>query len=783
MTEPVAVLRRLRVRVPFPTRVGAAVLVVGIVVAAVGAVVMASVGRDRQRAFESDAEAAQVAIETRLAVYEWMLEGPIGLYRIDDQVTRDEFHRFVDVETMRERLPGIQALGFPRTVAQSEIAPYESSVRLDTSIHAAGYPAFEVHPEPAGDSVVVEFVEPMLGNEVALGFDMASDPTQRVALDLARDTGQPVATPPLELVNGPSGSVGVLLVAPVFDGDAARLFDRRQNLSGYVTAVFDVEAMLGDSLAALPLAVQVTDVGDGADAAVVVGAGTASGRSSSFPVTFASRSWLIEVNDGSDPLPFGLPGPIVFFAVAIVASIVMTGIVERLVRSQRMAGTATAAEREVRLDPLTGLHNRVGITEAIALRLGQVDDLAKVAAVIVDIDLFKRVNDERGRAAGDKLLQAVGEVIQRSAGDDAAVGRLVGDQFAVIIADRLASGERALALAHGVRRLIGTIHEIGRTPIAVSATVGLAYAREPDPERLLADAAAALHEAKRAGGNRVELFDQRLRMRLERQMRLETDLRTAIRDRQFELRYQPQANARSGEIVGFEVLIRWEHPEFGLMGPRDFIAVAEQAGLIHHLDRFVLEEASRQQWIWRDTLGRSVEMGVNLSGVTLVKDTIVDVVRQTLTRYDMNPADLCIEVTETAIIDTPVLAESRLRALRDLSVRIDLDDFGTGYSSLTHLQRLPLTGIKVDRSFVSGLTTEPKDAAIVEAAIRLAQQLSLRVVAEGVEDVSQAGYLDALDCDLLQGYLVGRPVSAEDATAMLESGQTIAVAEYPASPA
>ncbi|MEM9466224.1 MAG: EAL domain-containing protein [Actinomycetota bacterium] len=753
----------------------------GVAVAVLAAVFMIDTGRDRQRSFEADAAEAASAIETRLAVYEEMLEGLRGLYRADGSVTRSEFHRFVDVERLQDRWPGIDALGFARVVSAEAIPAYEAAIRADTSIHLGGYPDFRVHPSPAADSVIVaEFVEPLIGNEAALGFDLASDPVRRDALDLARDTALPVATAPLQLITDLDGPEGVLVVAPLFRGDATRLADRRANLTGYVIAVFRVEAMLGESLAALPLGVQVTDVGADSAGPVLVGEGAMEGRTASFEVTFAGRTWLVEVDDGTSPLPLGVSAPAFVFVVGVLVSLLVTAVVELLLRSHRTAGEAAAAmEREVRLDPTTGLFNRVGLVEAIGRELDTIDDRARIGAVLVDIDLFKRVNDERGRQAGDELLRVVGEMIQRSAGDDAVAGRLVGDQFAVVIVDRVASGERALALAHGIRRLIGTIHEVGRTPIAVTATVGLAYAREDDPERLLADAAAALHEAKRAGGDRVEIFDQRLRMRLERQMRLETDLRVAIRERQFELRYQPQASARTGEIVGFEVLIRWEHPEFGLMGPQDFIPVAEQAGIVHHLDRFVIEEAARQQRAWRDTLGRAVEVGVNLSGVTLVKDTIVDVVRQTLTRYEMNPADLCIEVTETAIIDTPELAESRLKALRDLSVRIDLDDFGTGYSSLTHLQRLPLTGIKVDRSFVSGLTTEPKDAAIVEAAIRLAQQLSLRVVAEGVEDVGQAGYLDALDCDLLQGYLVGRPVSAAEATALLESGRGVPVAEYP----
>jgi diguanylate cyclase (GGDEF)-like protein len=775
------VLSRPSRRLILPTRVGAAVLLAGLVLSVLASGWMAGVNRDRQRVFDADAAEAEAAIETRLAVYEEMLEGVRGLYRSDAAVTRSEFHRFVDVEATRHRWPGVDALGFARVLDVAALPAYEASVQVDTSVHVGGYPEFGVHPEPAGESVVVaEFVEPLLGNEAAMGFDLSSDPTRRAALAAARDTGLPVATAPLRLVNDASGSAGVLLVAPVFEGDAGELLDRRDNIVGYVIAAFQVEAMLRESLETLPLGVQVTDTGLDASGVPFVDTTTMAGRSATFEVAFGGRTWLVMVDDGSAEPPLGIPTPLAVLGVGLVLTVLVAIVIELLARSYRTAGEVAAAmEREVRLDPVTGLVNRTGIVEAVASQLGQVDERGRVAVVLVDIDLFKRVNDERGRQAGDDVLRAVGEAVQRSAGDDAVVGRLVGDQFAVVLVDRVASGERALALAHGLRRLIATIHEVGRTPIAVTAAVGLAYAREDDPERLLEDAAAALHEAKRAGGDRVELFDHRLRLRLERQMRVETDLRTAIRERQFELRYQPQANARTGEIVGFEVLIRWVHPELGLMGPQDFIPVAEQAGIVHHLDRFVIEEASCQQRIWRDTLGRAVEVGVNLSGVTLVRDTIVDVVRQTLTRYEMNPADLCIEVTETAVMDQPELAESRLNALRDLSVRIDLDDFGTGYSSLTHLQRLPLTGIKVDRSFVSGLITEPKDAAIVEAAIRLAQQLSLRTVAEGVEDVSQAGYLDALGCDLLQGYLVGRPVSAAEATAMLERGQGVPVGEYP----
>ena len=778
-------ISRSRLSSLVPTRVGVAVVVVGVAVSLLAAGFMVDVGRDRQQSFENDTAEAEAAIETRLAVYEEVVEGLRGLYRSDGEVSRADFHRFADVDGLSVRWPGIDAVGFARVVAADDLGSFEAEVRGDTSIVSDGYPDFEVRPQPAGaDVVAVEFIEPMAGNEGAFGFDLMSDPARVAALDSARDLAQPVATQPVRLANDLNGdTVGVLLVAPVYDGDASTLVARRRNISGYVVAAFDVETMLGESVVSLPLGIEVRDekLGDQADAVLWREAST-DGRQASFTVPFGGRTWEVRVDDGTSSLPLGTPAPVFVLLTGLFVTVLIAAVIELLVRSYRRAGEATAAmEREIRLDPVTGLLNRSGLVEAVRWELGQVDELGKIAVVLVDIDLFKRVNDERGRQAGDDLLRAVGEAIQRSAGDDAIAGRLVGDQFAVVIADRVASGERALALAHGLRRLIATIHEVGRTPIAVTATVGLAYARDEDPERLLADAGAALHEAKRAGGDRVELFDQRLRLRLERQMRLETDLRTAIRERQFELRYQPQASARTGEIVGFEVLIRWEHPEFGLMGPQDFIPVAEQAGIVHHLDRFVIEEASQQQRAWRDTLDRSVEMGVNLSGVTLVKDTIVDVVRQTITRYEMDPADLCIEVTETAIIDQPDLAESRLKALRELSVRIDLDDFGTGYSSLTHLQRLPLTGIKVDRSFISGLITEAKDAAIVEASIRLAQQLSLRVVAEGVEDVDQAGYLDALGCDLLQGYLVGRPVSAEEATAMLESGPAVPTADYPAA--
>ncbi|MEM9519552.1 MAG: EAL domain-containing protein [Actinomycetota bacterium] len=760
------------------TRVGVATVICGVVASLVGAAVMVNVERGRQRSFTANAAEAEAAIETRLAVYEEVLEGIRGLYRSDFGVDRAEFHRFVDVDGLIARWPGIDVVGFARRLPAEAVPAYESAVRSDTTLHVGGYPDFAVRPQAVvgADAVVLEFVEPMAGNEASLGFDLSSDPDRAAAMIAARDTGQPSATAPVQLENRSTGASGVVLLAPLFDGDATRIADRRANIAGYVVAKFRVDEMLSEATATVPLGVTVVDASVETErAGLLLGGDDATGRELTFDVSFGGRTWLVQVHDGASSLPLGVPGPAFVAAIGLVLTLLLTVLFENLVRSYRDVVGRAALGSEVRLDPITGLLNRFGLAEAVAVELEAADDPAKVAVVLLDIDMFKRVNDERGRAAGDDLLRAVGRAIQRSAGDDAFAGRLVGDQFAVVLCDRTASGERALALAHGVRRLIATIHEVGRIPIAVTATVGLAYGRDADSEVLLNDAGAALHEAKRAGGDRVEVFDQKLRQRLERQMRLETDLRVAVQERQFVLRYQPQASARTGEIVGFEVLIRWEHPEMGLLGPQDFVEVAEQAGIVQHLDRFVIEEAARQQRAWREQLGRPVELGVNLSGVTLVKDAIVDVVRQALTRYEMHPSDLCIEITETAIIDSPELAQSRLEALRALSVRIDLDDFGTGYSSLTHLQRMPLTGIKVDRCFVSGMTTEAKDAAIVEASIRLAQQLGLRVVAEGVEDTAQAAYLDALDCDLLQGYLVGRPLSPEQATELLAAGTIVPV--------
>ena len=413
-------------------------------------------------------------------------------------------------------------------------------------------------------------------------------------------------------------------------------------------------------------------------------------------------------------------------------------------------------------DPLTQLPNRMLLQD----RIEQTIEKARrrsfpFAVMFCDLDGFKAINDAYGHQLGDKLLV---EMSQRVAGllrAQDTFARLGGDEFVIVF--QIEEPEDAAVVAERILASVAEPFFIDALELHVSTSIGIAlYPDDAGSEReLMAHADAAMYHTKDTGRNGYTFFTESLQVTANRQLRLLQDLRRAIPRGELVLHYQPKFLAAGSDIIGAEALVRWQHPELGLLSPDTFIPMAERSGLILPLGEWVLDAACAQLRAWHDAGHDSWTMSVNLSPVQFASSTLLDTVRDTLARHALDPRFLTLEVTETTAMQDVEASLQILHGLTDMGVHISIDDFGTGYSSLLYLKRMPATELKIDRAFVRDLEANSEDAAIVSSIIALGRSLQLRIVAEGVETAGQRQFLDELGCDLLQGYHLGRPMDAE----------------------
>jgi len=474
-------------------------------------------------------------------------------------------------------------------------------------------------------------------------------------------------------------------------------------------------------------------------------------------------------------------------------------------RVRRVAGSLTDITQGKVTDVLTGLPNRVLFTDHIekAIERSQRQPDNHFAVLFLDIDRFKLINDSLGHLAGDQLLigfagrltgclRACDSVSRPFA--NSTFARLGGDEFTILLNGIKDAGE-ALMVANRIQTALLAPFNLGGHEVFTSASIGIAqsgpeYTR---PDELLRDADTAMYRAKEQGRARCEIFDPIMRDRAVARLELETELRQAIEREEFRLHYQPIVSLLTNRPVGFEALIRWQHPRRGLIGPDQFLNVAEETEMILPIGRWVLNEACRQMhdWhtLWPDTPPLSVS--VNVSGKQLIEAGFVDHVRACLLATGLEPQDLKLEITESAIMTDPDTAAAQLDRLRSLGVGVSLDDFGTGYSSLSYLRHFPIDTLKIDRSFLQQATSDDKGTEIVRAIVTLAHALSMNLVAEGVEELQQVDRMRSLGCENCQGYYFSRPLNVENAGRYLaDVSQSIAPADgttenapYPCQPA
>ena len=432
------------------------------------------------------------------------------------------------------------------------------------------------------------------------------------------------------------------------------------------------------------------------------------------------------------------------------------------------------------LDSLTGLPNRRSLPAWYERSIARTaEDGSSMAVLFVDLDHFKSVNDQHGHDIGDQLLAEVAQRLRTVVRPTDRVVRYGGDEF-VILGLYIAAGQAATRLAERVITALEVPFELGRHFIEISASIGIALVdgSTGPMDVVLAAADAAMYEAKSQGTGKFVVADSTRREHSRRRAKLMEELYEALEERQFTLHYQPVVSVHNGALSGAEALLRWAHPDRGLVFPGDFIQDLENSGLIVPVGAWVLEEACRQAQEWHESFpDMHFRVKLNVSASQLAHPSFNDTVVKALNETGVHSDRICFEITESALMHDVAGAWSKLRKAKDRGIALALDDFGTGYSSLTHLRRFNLDFLKIDKSFVDGLGRNPEDTAIIEHVIGLAHTLGLRVVAEGIEEEAQYKALRGLACDYAQGYYFSRPQAPEVISQLLKLAQPRPAAE------
>src|SRR5215212_9692080 len=429
-------------------------------------------------------------------------------------------------------------------------------------------------------------------------------------------------------------------------------------------------------------------------------------------------------------------------------------------------------------DALTGLPNRTLFTDHLRVALGHArqNENYLFCVLFLDLDRFKNINDSLGHPCGDELLMLVARRLESCIRQTDMVARFGGDEFAILL-DGMQDSPDALTVAEKVQRAISAPFKLHNHEAVTTASIGVALGTSnySEAEDVIRDADTAMYRAKEHGKARYEIFDTAMHTRAVTLLRLESDLRRALENQELCVYYQPIVSLASRELHGFEALVRWQHPERGLIPPDDFIPLAEETGLILPIGLQVLRDACHQlrKWQQHSLSNRDLIMSVNLSGKQLMQPDLIERIEEVLHESQINPWHLKLEITETVVMENPELAAVTLAKLRGLGLRLSIDDFGTGYSSLSYLNRFPVDTLKIDRSFVTSMNETDDSSQIVKTIITLAGNLGMQVVAEGVETEEQLEQLRSLKCQYAQGFYFSKPLEVIDADLFVLSGERV----------
>lgn len=415
-------------------------------------------------------------------------------------------------------------------------------------------------------------------------------------------------------------------------------------------------------------------------------------------------------------------------------------------------------------DQLTGLPNRTLFLDRLFQSIKQNKrNQTKLALLFIDLDNFKQINDSLGHDAGDEVLKIIAKRLLAKIRDSDTLARLGGDEFTLILND-IIDDETVVDIVENLLHVTQEVMEIASQQFYVTLSVGISiYPNDGESvEDLLKNADAAMYKSKESGRNTYQYYTQEMTQKAMRRIKIEADLRKAIENEEFLVYYQPQVEASTGAIIGMEALVRWNHPQNGLISPIDFIPLAEETGFIIEIDKYVMKRAIKQVFEWRKEGLYNGKLSLNLSTVMLECDTFVEGIQTLLREMEFDSTWLELEITEGHIMKNPQKSINKLHQISQLGISIAIDDFGTGYSSLAYLKKLPVSKLKIDKSFVDGLPLDEDDAAITRTIIDLAKNLKLDLIAEGVENVAQKDFLLQNSCSKIQGYFYSKPLCVED---------------------
>ena len=458
-----------------------------------------------------------------------------------------------------------------------------------------------------------------------------------------------------------------------------------------------------------------------------------------------------------------LKGLLAAISVAVAVLLVIWG----TLTSRRLLQRLTALAQ---LDALTGLPNRHTFEQTLRAAVVRARRDGHMAAVLfIDLDGFKEINDSLGHSAGDEVLVEMGRRLRESLREGDLVARLGGDEFVVIV-EGVANAEAVRTVGRALLGVCVPPVKVRHREVFVTASMGVALcpADGEEVDTLLMHADTAMYRAKSESHNQLRFYSAEMSAAVNERFGLEGQLRRALENGEFEVYYQPMVELRDGAVVSMEALLRWHHPQWGLTAPDRFMDVAEQTGLIVRIGAWVMQQACAQARIWNHGARRPISVAVNLSARQFREHDLVDRVRQSLARNQIDGSLLHVEITETVVMENLEASTQQLLELRAMGVKVSLDDFGTGHSSMSYLKHFPLDEVKIDRAFVQDISSQAKDVAIVKAIIALAHTLDLTVTGEGTETEEQLAHLRGLGCDYAQGYLLGRPMPAEEATSLLD---------------
>jgi diguanylate cyclase (GGDEF)-like protein len=742
-----------------------------------------SVQRTVAQSFTSDASNLGASLATALRRDMDFMATLRGAVAADPEMDGASYARLMSSISPAQRYPGGLGYAYFQRVRAADLPAFASRVLADPPQGFLISRPYTVTPpgdrlyyclarlsQSSGASALLPVGFDACGNTGAPGIPSSS----LAALVEAADTGQfSVAT-----LDAAQGIFGV--TAPVYRTGftPSTPAARQAEFLGWMSGSFNAQQLIADA-APLPTGVgaQITHVGRHNATDVIARAGAApTGEDLTYtlPVT-ADGTWTVQIN--GRPTVGGLSattqGVFVLVGGLLVAGLSFA-FMQFMGRSRgqalRLVATRTDQLRYQALhDALTGLPNRALILDRVeqAMARARRND-GQMAVMFLDLDGFKGINDTFGHSAGDRVLQAVAARLSGVLRESDTVGRLGGDEFVILI-DGVSMDAGPELVAERIRDVLAQPFLLGEDDLRLTAraSIGIAAGVRSTAGELLRDADVALYEAKNAGKDRFVVFAPEMQTAVQDRLELEMDLRDAVGTDQLFLVYQPTFDLREVTVTGVEALIRWNHPTRGLVGPDQFIPLAEETGLIVPIGRWVLAEACRQAAEWRQR-GHELSISVNVSARQLESDQdfLADV-RATLEATAMDPRLLILEITESMLMRDASASAERLHALKALGLRIAIDDFGTGYSSLAYLQQFPVDSLKIDRSFISGVASSPESTALIHTLVQLGKALGIETLAEGIEEQAQLLNLQREQCDSGQGYLFARPLPPAELEALL----------------